>query len=85
MLTASSEKYLGQILSSSGKIDNDILMRFNKGVRIVNDILGMLKEVDFGYHYFSTAVLFRNSKLVSGMLCSIETPPMVLQINTLNN
>ena len=33
----------------------------------------MLKEVSFGFHYFSMAMLFRNSKLVSGMLCSIET------------
>ena len=32
-----------------------------------------MKEVSFGYHYFSIAILFRNSKLVSGMLCSIET------------
>ena len=73
MFTTNRKKYLGEILSSSGEIDNNILERYNKGVGIVNDILGLLKEVSFGYHYFSMAMLFRNSKLVSGMLCSIET------------
>ena len=73
MFTTNREKYLGEILSSSGKIDNNVLERYNKGVGIVNDILGLLKEVSFGYHHFSMALLFRNSKLVSGMLCSIET------------
>ena len=65
MFTTNREKYLGEILSSSGKIDNNILERYNKGVGIVNEIIGMLKEVSFGYHYFSMANLFQNSKLVS--------------------
>ena len=73
MFTTNREKYLGEILSSSAKIDNNILERCNKGVGIVNDILGMLKEVSFGYHYFSMAIQFRNAKLVAGMLSSIDT------------
>ena len=73
MLTASHEKYLGQKISSNGRLDNDITDRYNKGLGIVNEILGILKEVSFGYHYFPTAMLFRNSKLVSSILCSIET------------
>ena len=73
MLTATNEKYLGQIISSNGRLDNNITDRFNKGLGIVNEIIGILKEVSFGYHYFPTAILFRNSKLVSSMLCSIET------------
>ena len=73
MLTTNREKYLGEILSSNGRIENSILARYNKGVGIVNEILGMLKEVSFGFHYFSMAMLFRQYNLVSGMLCSIET------------
>ena len=73
MLTTKSEKYLAEILSSNGRIENNILARYNKGVGIVNEILGMLKEVSFGFHYFSMAMLFRQYNLVSGMLCSIET------------
>ena len=68
-----SEKYLGQVLSSNGKLENNITERYNKGLGIVNKILCILKEVSFGCHYFQIAMLFRNSKLVNGILYSIET------------
>ena len=45
MLITNSEKYLGEILSSNGRIENNILARYNKGIGIANEILGMLKEV----------------------------------------
>ena len=73
MLTTSREKYLGDILTSSAKIDDNVQERYNKGVGIVNDIMSTLKEVSFGYHYFETGILFRNSKLVNGIMCSIES------------
>ena len=34
MFTTNREKYLGEILSSNGRIDNNILERYNKGVGI---------------------------------------------------
>ena len=40
---------------------------------IVNQIMGMLKEVSFGHHYFEMGLLFRDSMLINGMLCSVET------------
>ena len=67
------EKYLGDILSSSAKVDANVLFRYNKGVGIVNQIIGMLKEVSFGHHYFEMALLFRDSMLINGMLCSVKT------------
>ena len=72
MNIASSEKYLGEILSADGKIDKNILERHNKGIGITNQILSILKEVSFGHYYFEMAMLFRSSMLVNGMLCSIE-------------
>ena len=39
---------------------------------LINEIMSTLKEVSFGYHYFEIAILFRNSKLINGILCSIE-------------
>ena len=72
MLTTNREKYLGDILTSNAKIDENILERFKKGVSIINEIIGTLKEVTFGHHYFETGILFRNSKLVNGIMCSIE-------------
>ena len=73
MLTSSQEKYLGDVLSSDGKITQNVLERYNKGVGIVNQIISMLKEVYFGYHYFEMALMFRSSMLINGILCSIES------------
>ena len=35
--------------------------------------MSTLKEVSFGYHYFEMGILFRNSELVNGIMCSIES------------
>ena len=72
MNTTDSEKYLGNILSINGKIDQNINDRFAKGVGKTNEIISILQEVSFGPHYFETAKLFRNSILISSMLCSSE-------------
>ena len=72
MLKTDQEKYLGNILSSSAKLDENILARFQKGMGLVNEIISTLKEVSFGYYYFEIGILFRNSKLINGILCSIE-------------
>ena len=72
MKTTTKEKYLGDILTSTAKIDENISERFKKGKGIINEITGILREVSFGYHYFEIGILFRNSKLVNGIMCSIE-------------
>ena len=72
MQKTKKEKYLGDILSSSGRIDDNINERFKKGIGIINEIMSILKEVSFGYHYFEIGILFRNSKLINGIMCSIE-------------
>ena len=73
MLTTNREKYLGDVLTSSARIEDNITERSNKGVGIVNKIMSTLKEVSFGYYYFETGTLFRNSELINGILCSIES------------
>ena len=72
MNTTTKEKYLGNILSANGKIDENIAERYNRGIGLVNHIISMLKEVHFGRYYFEMALLFRNSILINGMLFSIE-------------
>ena len=72
MLTSERERYLGDILTTNGKIDQNILARCNKGTGKVNEIMSMLQEISFGPHYFQMALLFRNSILLSSMLCSSE-------------
>ena len=72
MLLSEKQKYLGDILTTSGKITENITDRYNKGIGKVNEIHGILQEVSFGPHYFKMALLFRNSILINSMLCSAE-------------
>ena len=48
MKTSSSEKYLGDVISSSGKIDANVQMRHDKGLGIINYIMSILEEISFG-------------------------------------
>ena len=72
MHTAKRERYLGDVLTSDCKIDSNVHDRVSRGMGHANEILSILKEISFGYHYFNMALQFRNAKLINGMLCSIE-------------
>jgi hypothetical protein len=66
------EKYLGDILTSDTKIDENIKLRHDKGIGIVNQILSMLKDVSFGVYHFEMGLLFRTSLLLNGILFNTE-------------
>ena len=72
MLTSTQEKYLGDIITSSAKIDENIKMRYDKGIGIANQILSMLKEVSFGVYHFEMGLLFRTSQLINGIMFNTE-------------
>ena len=63
---------MGDILTTDGRIDQNITERYNKGMGKINEIMSMLQEVSFGPHYFQMAMLFRESILLSSMLCCSE-------------
>ena len=56
MMKSDKQQYLGDILSTDGKVDFNITERYNKGVGIVNQIITLLREVHFGKHYFEMAL-----------------------------
>ena len=58
MKRSTKETYLGEILSSDGKINDNITGRHNKGIGAANTIISLLKEVYFGKYYFEMAFLF---------------------------
>ena len=72
MLSTSQQKYLGDIISSDTKLDENIKMRHDKGLGIVNQIISILKEVSFGMFYFEIGLLMRISMLVNGILFNTE-------------
>ena len=45
MVSTDRDKYLGDIISSSGQIYENVLMRRDKGIGISNQIMSVLKEV----------------------------------------
>ena len=53
MLKTDKEKYLGDILSSNAKVDANVLFRYNKGVGIVNQIIGHLVTIILKWRYDS--------------------------------
>ena len=59
-------------MTSDGKINSNIEERYNKGIGIVNQILGYLNEISFGEYFFEMAVLFRQSMLLNSILCNVE-------------
>ena len=72
MKSVSSEKYLGDIITSTCKIDENIQARVNKGNGLANTIMSLLEEISFGEHFFEMAILFRNSMLINSLLSSSE-------------
>ena len=79
MQNSESQNYLGDILSTSGKINENIISRYKKGIGKVNAIIGILQEVSFGPYYFKMALLFCNSILISSMLCSSAAPKLFME------
>ena len=73
MKTATRETYLGDVLTSDAKINENIQSRCDKAQGIINQSISMLQEISFGYYYFEIAMMFRNSMFLSGILCSIES------------
>ena len=72
MKTSNRETYLGDVLTTDGKITANIQSRCDKGQGIINQSISMLQEISFGYFYFEIAMMFRNSMLLNGILCSSE-------------
>ena len=69
---SSQQLYLGDLLSSSTKIDDNIKMRCDKGCVIKNNILSILKEVNLGPHQFEIPFMLHSSLFINGILYSLE-------------
>ena len=68
-------KYLGDILTSDLKYDENVMMRNLKGKSVVNTITTIMKELPIGQFYFQMALLFRNSLLINSISFNMEVIP----------
>ena len=72
MEKVTEDTYLGDIISEDGRNTKNIRNRISKGVGIISQIMNMLETVTLGEHFFTTAVLLRESKFLNGILTNSE-------------
>ena len=70
--TTDAQRYLGDVLSSSGKNMNNIIKRKQKGFLIIEQIKKILQNGFFGKHHFEAAVILRESLFINSILFNGE-------------
>jgi hypothetical protein len=73
MQLVSEKKYLGDIISSDGKNNKNIIERTNKAMGNVNKIVSTLNERPYGKHLFKAYQLMREGLLLGGLLTNVES------------
>ena len=68
----SEDTYLGDVISADGQNTKNIKNRISKGLGIITEIMNILESVTLGVHYFSTAILLRESLFLNGILTNCE-------------
>ena len=66
------EKYVGDVVSKSGKNDENIKARIGKLIGVISTIMSILNEVSLGAFYFEMAKLLRETMFLSVMLLNSE-------------
>ena len=72
MKETNREKYLGDNVDSTGKLQATIDDRKTKGQGIVANILSILNEIPFGKHRITVGLKLREAMLINGMLFNSE-------------
>ena len=72
MKESDKEKYLGDIIDKTGKIQETVQNRKLKGQGIVAEIMSIIKEVPLGKHRVEVALKLREAMLINGMLFNSE-------------
>ena len=72
MNNSNQEKYLGDILSSSGSIKATISQRVSKGYGILSEIKAIIDEIPLGNYKLEMGLKLRQAMLVNGLLFNSE-------------
>ena len=72
MESSECEKYLGDFITSDGKLKVNIDNRRAKGYGLAAEILAILDEVPLGKHRIEIGLILRQAMLVNGMLYNSE-------------
>ena len=66
------QMYLGDLVSADGKHDKNVLLRKNKSIGTINQIIDILNSTYFGKYHFEIAMVLRSSLLLSSILLNSE-------------
>ena len=72
MESSKLEKYLGDLISHTGRNRTNIEDRTSKGFGICNQILAILSEVPLGKHKIGIGLLLRQAVFINGILFNSE-------------
>ena len=67
-----SEKYLGDIISENGSLDETINQRKLRGYSYILEIRALLSDMPFGCRRVEVGLMLRNAMFVNGILCNSE-------------
>ena len=73
MHDSNKEKYLGDLIDSSGTNRKTIEERKNKGYGIVSEILAILEDIPLGRYKMEIGLLLRQAMLLNGILYNSES------------
>ena len=66
------DKYLGDVISTTGKNTDNVIARKEKSNGIVKQIIAILEDICFGPFHFEVAVILRDSLFLSSVLVNSE-------------
>ena len=72
MKVKGEQMYLGDLVSADGKHDKNVLLRKNKSIGTINQIIDILNSTYFGKYHFEIAMVLRSSLLLSSILLNSE-------------
>ena len=72
MKEAEREKYLGDIIDSTGSLEATIEHRQKKGDGIVSEILSIINEIPLGKYKVEVVLKLREAMLINGILFNSE-------------
>ena len=67
-----SEKYLGDIISESGTLEETIKLRKLKGYSYISNIRALLSDMPFGHSRVQVGLMLRDAMFVNGVLTNCE-------------
>ena len=72
MKNSESEKYLGDFISSDGKLDATIHDRIRRAYSYLSEICALLTDMPFGKWRIQIGLLLRDAMFVNGILFNSE-------------